>query len=492
MAMRTRAVILALCMNVHSAFDVASNYTFAQYKAAFGRTYSVESQEHSLRESFFQKRLQEVLEHNTRGSSWKKGLNHLSDLTDDEMSSRYGYRPSTRSASMKVAGSSLLETVEGRGAKSCSSHQSSCASADSACCSGLICGVQGICEQAKKVEVMDWTEQLTTGKDIMEQGNCGSCWAVAAAGALTMHAEIASNKRFKKVLSPQNMLACTPNKMECGGQGGCKGATAELAFEWLKNRGDKGGMYTVDDQEYTADDSGCSAPDASSFLQARTRASVTITGWKKLEENSATEMMAALATAGPMVASIAANPIQSYSSGVIDTCDSFVVNHAVVMMGYGHDHEHDMPYWNLKNSWGANWGEKGFFRIQRFATPTGGKEEPCGYDMEPDKGVVCKDKEGPDGKYPAKQWVCGSCGVLIDTSYPIGTQVPDSLLEGNSASGSKQSAAGQAETEVRDNGWCRTQCQHFAMPKLSEAFAGADFGSSPASCEAQCDTVIPA
>ena len=41
------------------------------------------------------------------------------------------------------------------------------------------------------------------------------------------------------------------------------------------------------------------------------------------------------------------------------------VNHAVLAVGYGHDDEQDMDYWLIKNSWGTDWGDQGFFKIQR-------------------------------------------------------------------------------------------------------------------------------
>jgi len=36
--------------------------------------------------------------------------------------------------------------------------------------------------------------------------------------------------------------------------------------------------------------------------------------------------------------------------------------HAIEALGYGKENE--MQYWIIKNSWAADWGEEGYFRIK--------------------------------------------------------------------------------------------------------------------------------
>ncbi|VDK59410.1 unnamed protein product [Gongylonema pulchrum] len=55
-----------------------------------------------------------------------------------------------------------------------------------------------------------------------------------------------------------------------------------------------------------------------------------------------------------------------YSS---DYCSSIYLNHGVLVVGYGREKlpgsKEYMDYWIVKNSWGADWGEDGYFRIVR-------------------------------------------------------------------------------------------------------------------------------
>ena len=73
---------------------------------------------------------------------------------------------------------------------------------------------------------------------------------------------------------------------------------------------------------------------------------------------------AMLYNAGPLAININATPLQFYKGGIFNpsSCSSSV-NHGVAIVGYGT--ANGVPYWIVKNSWGENWGESGYFRIYR-------------------------------------------------------------------------------------------------------------------------------
>jgi hypothetical protein len=96
--------------------------------------------------------------------------------------------------------------------------------------------------------------------------------------------------------------------------------------------------------------------------------------------NNATAMQQALVNYGPLWVAIfcgdqstaayktISTVFNSYTSGIMQLTgcptSSTVINHAVVIVGYGVDAATNIPYWKVRNSWG-NWGEQGYFRIRR-------------------------------------------------------------------------------------------------------------------------------
>jgi len=263
--------------------------------------------------------------------------------------------------------------------------------------------------------------QLKALQEIQDQGNCGSCWAVSAATVLRAHAELFQKDR---TFSTQQIVACTPNPRQCGGSGGCGGATAELAMDYVV----KYGLLTEEQLQYTAKDGNCPAqgqPAASSLRtppsQVTSFPDVTIArgggasfgmiGWRKLPENKAEPLLLALYTQGPAVVSVAADDAWTmYNSGIMDSCQKeAVVNHAVVLVGFGEDAKVGAKYWQIQNSWGSGWGENGFSRLMRFDARE--EDRYCGWDHSPKDGTACKGG-------PSKVWVCGSCGIIYDSVVP--------------------------------------------------------------------------
>lgn len=81
---------------------------------------------------------------------------------------------------------------------------------------------------------------------------------------------------------------------------------------------------------------------------------------KRREEILNNKLKAAL-TAGPVTAAIdAMSPFFTfYKNGILSDsiCSNTEPNHAVLVVGY------DRDSWIIKNSWGQEWGDKGFARL---------------------------------------------------------------------------------------------------------------------------------
>ena len=131
-----------------------------------------------------------------------------------------------------------------------------------------------------------------------------------------------------------------------------------------------------------------------------------ITGHVVVPSNNYNAMMTAIATMGPLAISVDAGAWHDYSGGVFTGGNHTnpTLDHLVQLVGYGTDPQHG-DYWLVRNSWTPLWGEEGYIRLARSATPT------CGMDVNPLDGNGCKGG-------PAAVKVCGQSGVLYDAVYP--------------------------------------------------------------------------
>ena len=190
---------------------------------------------------------------------------------------------------------------------------------------------------------------------VKDQGSCGSCWAFATVANL--EGLYAAEKKDILTLSEQMIVDCDTY------DSGCNGGLMEYTFTWLQQNG---GLMTDKDYPYKGTKRTCNS-DPSKYVDMK------ITGYKKLGSSSETwdcvdeeEIKEFLYETGPLAVALNANYLQTYMSGILDVsssrCPVDGINHAVTIVGYGTE---EMDYWIVKNSWGENWGENGFFRISR-------------------------------------------------------------------------------------------------------------------------------
>jgi len=352
--------------------------TFESFLELHGRSYLQGSAEFTERKALYEQRKVDSDAHNSNPNRlWTAGVNKLWDWTEAELKTLRGWDGSA----MPAGGSS-------RGVRKHATF---------------------LQQQEDLPSEKMWTD-LATAQHIRNQGDCGSCWAIAASTVLEGHAEIYTGK--PRTFSAQQIVQCTPNPRHCGGDGGCKGATAELAMDFVL----KNGCSETSDMPYTAQDGSCSmgsptldmaqvlvddsVPGAGSGAAA-----FGMTGWETLPKNTYEPLVRALAEKGPVAVSVAADAWFNYDSGIFNGCGKdAVIDHAVVAMGYGENA--GTKYWVIQNSWGKDWGESGRIRLERHD-----QGDYCGMNNDPQKGVAC---QGETEAVP----VCGMCGVLFDSVVP--------------------------------------------------------------------------
>ncbi|XP_026318251.1 uncharacterized peptidase C1-like protein F26E4.3 [Hyposmocoma kahamanoa] len=199
---------------------------------------------------------------------------------------------------------------------------------------------------------------------IVDQGWCGSDWAVAIASIASDRYAIQSNGAENVLLSPQSLLSCDRR-----GQLGCKGGHVDGAWHFTS----KYGLVDLDCFPYTASVTNCPYSIQGSLLQAGCRplVSTRISKYRtsvpyKIEKEH--DVMWDIMESGPIMAIMTVyQDFFHYRDGIYRR-SNFGDNtmsglHSVKIIGWGV--ERGQKYWLVANSWGNNWGEDGYFRIAR-------------------------------------------------------------------------------------------------------------------------------
>ncbi|CAK9135354.1 unnamed protein product [Ilex paraguariensis] len=288
--------------------------------------------EKERRFQIFKDNLRFIDNHNNAGekATYTLGLNRFADLTNDEYRSVYlGVKPGTKrilSRTKVISDRYTLKVGE------------------------------------SLPDSVDWRTKGAVGP-VKDQGSCGSCWAFSTIGAVEGINQIVTGDMIP--LSEQELVDCDTSYNE-----GCNGGLMDYAFQFII---DNGGIDSEEDYPYKGRDGRCD--------QYRKNAKVVaIDGYEDVTPNSEKALKKAVANQPISIAIEAGGrAFQFYSSGVFTGECGTALDHGVVAVGYGSENGKD--YWIVRNSWGPDWGEAGYLRMERnlHDTDTG----KCGIAIEP-------------------------------------------------------------------------------------------------------------
>jgi len=203
-------------------------------------------------------------------------------------------------------------------------------------------------------EYKNWAEEGAVTA-VKNQEQCGSCYAFSATGNME-GVWFLAHKNLPSI-SEQQVVDCEQECMIFPGtteevcDDGCQGGLMPNVFEYAI----KIGMVEENAYPYRGVDQTCKLD--------KSKIKYHFSKWFMIDQDE-DAMVAALNTNGPLSVALDATFWSFYHSGIYDSsCSSTTMNHGVLLVGYGE--EAGKKYWLIKNSWGADWGEKGYIRLIR-------------------------------------------------------------------------------------------------------------------------------
>lgn len=197
---------------------------------------------------------------------------------------------------------------------------------------------------------VDWRNHGAVGP-VLNQKQCGSCWAFSTAGALVGAYAIKTGKLVG--FSEQQLVDC--DYIKNGGTSlGCSGGDMGSAMKWI---GKNNGLCTEEAYPYTSGDTHTNGPCQHTCTNVVGSDVISVVG---VAPNSESAMMDALSKQ-PVSVAIEADEkaFQLYKSGIFTASCGTNLDHGVLLVGYEPD------YWIMKNSWDTSWGESGYMKMAR-------------------------------------------------------------------------------------------------------------------------------
>ena len=188
---------------------------------------------------------------------------------------------------------------------------------------------------------------------VRNQGECGACWAFAAAGLLQDRFCIQSKGDVKVTLSPQDMVSCDFENY------GCQGGYLLNSVDFLQSEG----LVTEECLPYKDEDRYCYFKCQNTSMKYE-KYYCSPNNLEVAVQNE--EIQANLMTNGPMMVGLVVfEDFYSYQSGIYHyTTGQQVGGHAMKLIGWGHDQDDGSLFWILQNQWGEKWGMSGFVYIK--------------------------------------------------------------------------------------------------------------------------------
>ncbi|KAK8931006.1 Cysteine proteinase 2 [Platanthera zijinensis] len=284
-------------------------FRFARFAMRYGKSYeSVE--EIRRRFGIFRENLRLIRSTNRNGLPYTLGINKFADLTWEE------FRATKLGAAQNC--SATLRRIR------------------------ILAG--GALPESK-----DWREEGIVSP-VKDQGHCGSCWTFSTTGALEAAYTQLTGKSIS--LSEQQLVDCASAYNNFG----CNGGLPSQAFEYIKYNG---GLDTEEAYPYQGVNGLCNFKSENVGVKVINSVNITL--------GDEDELKHAVGLVRPVsVAFEVAKGFRFYKKGVFssDICGNtpMDVNHAVLAVGYGV--EDGISYWLIKNSWGEDWGDSGYFKME--------------------------------------------------------------------------------------------------------------------------------